>query len=253
MAQPSAVEDIVQQLSQDPLDLSILGLDQNVVLPLLDLPQERVREIYESIVNDIFSAVNIDPDDAQECWSACVSRLDESHILFSTIITDSTGYHAIEPACRDALACSNGFENSGEGELYLPQAPTPCLSVPDLVTLIALLYYRKVHPSKPSDEVLDMLNKINVAAFLDVAIDVFWITGGSPFLVVQDPFVAEPLVVLKNRTLVAKVSRKTPNKFCTVMQQQGAILCHAPRIGIHMEEDSDSLSVQSFLDRLPTE
>lgn len=29
-----------------------------------------------------------------------------------------------------------------------------------------------------------MLNKTNVAAFLDVAIDVFWITGESPLLVV---------------------------------------------------------------------
>ncbi|KAK6698956.1 hypothetical protein SNK05_011773 [Fusarium graminearum] len=93
-----------------------------------------------------------------------------------------------------------------------------------------------------------MLNKTNVAAFLDVAIDVFWITGESPLLVVQDPFVTEPLVVLQNRTLVAKVPRQTPNKFCTVMQQQGSILGHAPRIGIHMEEDSDSLLVQSFLD-----
>ncbi|KAF0641672.1 hypothetical protein NXS19_009443 [Fusarium pseudograminearum] len=101
MAQPSAVEDIVH------------------VLPLLDLPQERVREIYESIVNDIFSVVNISPDDAQECWSACVSRLDESHILLSMIFIDSTGYDAIESVCRDALAYRNGFENSGEGELYL--------------------------------------------------------------------------------------------------------------------------------------
>ncbi|KAF9774492.1 hypothetical protein IL306_007496 [Fusarium sp. DS 682] len=241
MAEPPAGSLLVRQrgpelaeaLLRNPLNLNEIDFNKHPVLPLQDLSRPRVREIYEKIVTDVFSAVSMSRENAGECWQRCVSFLQTGNLLLAMTFTTYDGYNKIKEACINAMS--------------LPRTPEqiPCLPAPILVSLIASINYRKVAASMPDNSVMDMLGTHCSVSWLKVAIQVYDTTRQSPFLVARDDSLGTPTTEQINGVWIVRAPQPPPNRYLAVVHRELAILRVAPEFGDHLM-DADETLEQAF-------
>ncbi|KAF5589345.1 hypothetical protein FPCIR_6791 [Fusarium pseudocircinatum] len=207
---------IAEMLLANPLNLNELGFNKYPVLPLKHLPAPRVREIYEKMVDDIFSVVSMTRQDFPQCWDRCVTQLESRNVLLATAFTEFEGYHAIKDACLRALQLPRKGEQ------------VPCLPAPIMVSLIVSLNYRKIAPAKPDSSILDMLGEHGSMVWLKVAIQIFATTGQNPFLVMQDNSVNSPTTELSHGIWTVKATMQPPHRYLAVVHRELPILRVAP-------------------------
>ncbi|KAF5569189.1 hypothetical protein FPHYL_2317 [Fusarium phyllophilum] len=192
---------ISEVLFASPLNLKELGFNKYPVLPLKHLPAPRVREIYEKMVDDIFSVVSMTRQDFPQCWDRCVTQLESGNVLLATIFTEFEGYHAIKDACVRALQLPRKGEQ------------VPCLPAPILVSLIVSLNYRKIAHARPDSSIVDILGEHGSMVWLKVAIQVFATTGHNPFLVTRDNSVNSPTTELSHGIWTVKATMPPPHRY----------------------------------------
>jgi hypothetical protein len=219
---------IAEMLSANPLNLNEFGFNKYPVLPLKHLPAPRVREIYEKIVDDIFSVVSMTREDFPQCWDRCVTQLESGNLLLATIFTKFEGYQTIKDACVKAIQLPR------EGE------QVACLPAPILVSLIVSLNYRKIAPAKPDSSVLEILGEHGSVVWLKVAIQVFGRIGQNPFLVTRDNSVKGPTAELSHGIWTVKATMPPPHRYLAVVHCELPILRAAPVFGNHLVSASES-------------
>ncbi|KAF5626716.1 uncharacterized protein FTJAE_9573 [Fusarium tjaetaba] len=218
---------IAEMLSANPLNLNKLGFNKYPILPLKHLPAPRVREIYEKMVDDIFSVVSMTREDFPQCWDRCVAQLESGNVLLATIFTEFEGYRTIKKACKKALRMPRMDE-------------TPCLPAPIMVSLIVSLNYRKIAPAKPDSSILEILDEHGSVAWLKVAIQVFGTTGQNPFLVTRDNSVNSPTTELSGDIWTVKATMPPPHRYLAVVHCELPILRAAPVFGNHLVSATES-------------
>ncbi|SCO39010.1 uncharacterized protein FFMR_05481 [Fusarium fujikuroi] len=220
---------ISQILMTDPLNLNDLGFNRYPTLPLGDLPAARVREIYEKIVDEIFSAMSMTRQASPQCWDQCVASLESENVLLATIFTECEAYRTIKDKCMEALNLPRIDEQ------------TPCLPAPVLVSLIATINYRKVSVAKPHNSIIAMLGDHDTAAWLKVAIQVFGTTGQNPFLVSRDDSVHSPTTDQSNGVWTIKATMPLPHRYLALVHRELPRLRAAPELRSDSVKEDESL------------
>lgn len=228
---------IYEDLVRNPLGLDKFERGHFGRLPLRDLSQQEAWEFHERIVNDIFSNVDIDRDDAFDCWNECAYRIHVQGFYLAEVFTTYAGYDDIKEECARALALPR---SSGQ---------IPCLSAPILVSLIALLNYGRVSPSKPDDCVLEMLDR-QMEKFLYAAIQVWPRSKQEPFLIHAATFSgrAEAEVEFRDGVWVVDATVPAPNIYSPLLLRQLPVLRVAPEFSLDMVQPPESQ--KGALDRL---
>ncbi|RSL79370.1 hypothetical protein CEP51_007417 [Fusarium floridanum] len=173
---------VLSALRQNPLDLSAITLEKSPILPIGFLTKTQHFNIQKAIVERIFMAVGETWDTAEDCLYYCADTLERESLLSATILPLYNGYNAIKSCCEKAihLSASTGKQ--------------PCLPAPLLVSLIAVLDYRKVMLARPDDAILEILDTHRVLSWLSIAIKVYPRISKEPFVIVENESALHPIV-----------------------------------------------------------
>ncbi|RSL41171.1 hypothetical protein CEP54_015898 [Fusarium duplospermum] len=172
---------VLSALRREPMDLSAIALERSPILPIGFLTKTQQFNIQKAIVERIFMAVGENWDTAEEGLRYCIHVLERESLLSATILPLYNGYNAIKSCCAKAiqLATSTGKQ--------------PCLPAPILVSLIAVLDYRKVMLARPDDAILKMLDTHRVLSWLSIAIKVYPKIHKEPFVVIENESTLRPV------------------------------------------------------------
>ncbi|KAG5789489.1 hypothetical protein H9Q69_011453 [Fusarium xylarioides] len=219
----------IAEIFANSLNLNELGFNKYPVLPLNDLPVARVREIYEKMVDDIFSVVSMTREDFPQCWDRCVTQLESGKVLLATIFTEFEGYQTIKDACVEAIGLPRMDEQA------------PCLPAPIMVSLIASINYCKIANARPHSSIINMLDEHGTMAWLKVAIQVFGTTGQDPFLVTRDNSVNSPTTERSDGIWAVKATMPPPHRYLALVHRELPRLRAAPEFASHLARQGESL------------
>ncbi|KAI8722927.1 hypothetical protein NCS52_00147100 [Fusarium sp. LHS14.1] len=190
---PSHDEEVQRQLQVLQgldIDFSVLSVHVNKAFPFEKIDLQLQKEASGKIVDDIFRHAGLAKDDAPECWEKSWGRLVKGKLLnttLSTRITAYSGWKTIKQYSKTAM------------RLYQKTGKLPCLPAHVMISMIALLFYRKTRldttsMKKSSPNVLELFGAHDTTKWLRVAILTSEQVGHESFLVEVDHEMVAPQV-----------------------------------------------------------
>ncbi|EEU40555.1 uncharacterized protein NECHADRAFT_75812 [Fusarium vanettenii 77-13-4] len=169
---------------------AVLSVHVNKAFRFEKIDLELQKEVSGKIVDDIFRHAGLAKDDAPECWEKSQDRLVKGKLLnttLSTRITAYSGWKTIKQYSKTAM------------RLYQQTGKLPCLPAHVMISMIALLFYRKIRldtasMKKSSPNVLELFGAHDTTKWLRVAILTSEQVGHESFLVEVDHEMVAPQV-----------------------------------------------------------